>query len=62
MELRGGSYSSADATLRVSDRSKNSTLCGGIIPMGFGDSDDVRQNDVGGRGVRQWLWYSSTLE
>ncbi|MDP4267084.1 MAG: SUMF1/EgtB/PvdO family nonheme iron enzyme [Bacteroidota bacterium] len=56
MELRGGSYKSASTTLRVSDRSQNSAACGGIAPMGFGDNDDARLSDAGGRGVRQWKW------
>lgn len=53
MELRGGSYSSASTTLRTSDRSKNNTVsCGGGPDMGFGNTADQRQSDVGGRGVR----------
>jgi len=53
MELRGGSYSSASTTLRTSDRSKNnSATCGGGPDMGFGNTGDQRQADVGGRGVR----------
>ncbi|MBN2728155.1 MAG: SUMF1/EgtB/PvdO family nonheme iron enzyme [Bacteroidales bacterium] len=53
MEMRGGSFSSAATTLRISDRSKNATsTCGGGPDFGFGNTGDQRQSDVGGRGVR----------
>jgi formylglycine-generating enzyme required for sulfatase activity len=53
MELRGGSFTSAGSTLRISDRSKNgTTTCGGGHDFGFGNAADQRQSDVGGRGVR----------
>jgi hypothetical protein len=53
MELRGGSFMSANTTLRTSDRSKNSGVtCGGGADFGFGNAGDQRQSDVGGRGVR----------
>ncbi|HCY22900.1 MAG: hypothetical protein A2W93_09565 [Bacteroidetes bacterium GWF2_43_63] len=53
MELRGGSYMSANSTLRTSDRSKNNSgTCGGGPDMGFGNAGDQRQSDVGGRGAR----------
>lgn len=53
MELRGGSFSSANTTVRTSDRSKNgTTTCGGGFDFGFGNAGDQRLSDVGGRGVR----------
>ena len=54
MEMRGGSWSSASGTVRTSDRSKNFSGPWGDCRMtaGFGNSGDVRQSDVGGRGVR----------
>ncbi len=53
MEMRGGSYSSAGSSVRISDRSKNATAtCGSIFDFGFGNTGDQRQSDVGGRGVR----------
>lgn len=53
MEMRGGSYTSASTTLRISDRSKNNTsTCGGGGDFGFGNAGDQRVSDVGGRGAR----------
>jgi len=52
MEMRGGSFKSANTTVRTSDRSQNSVLCGGVAPYGFGNDVDQRLSDVGGRGVR----------